>query len=241
MPGALKALSLTQPWASLVAIGAKAIETRSWGTAYRGPIAIHASKGFPGEARDLVGVEPFRSALLYDGLGAGKLAMIDGELPLGAIVAVADLVGCWRMGAAWLASEAMGLNAIGVRVGEHEAAFGDYTPGRHAWLLHDVHALERPVPCRGALGLWDVPADVDERRFQVLDVGEDRAQDSAYFQAIRDEMDNGGREALLQTEDLDVCEACVRTSLAEMLERDGVEIDVELGEPAPDAAPTEGA
>jgi hypothetical protein len=43
----MKALTLTQPWATLVAIGAKTIETRSWPTSYRGPLAIHAAKGYP--------------------------------------------------------------------------------------------------------------------------------------------------------------------------------------------------
>ncbi len=42
----MKALTLTQPWASLVAVGAKRIETRSWETNYRGTIAIHAAKGW---------------------------------------------------------------------------------------------------------------------------------------------------------------------------------------------------
>ena len=42
----MKALTLTQPWATLIAVGAKRIETRSWGTSYRGRIAIHAAKGF---------------------------------------------------------------------------------------------------------------------------------------------------------------------------------------------------
>ena len=46
----MKALTLTQPWASLVACGAKTIETRSWRTPYRGPVAIHAAKGFPADA-----------------------------------------------------------------------------------------------------------------------------------------------------------------------------------------------
>lgn len=41
----MKAITLTQPWATLVAIGAKRIETRSWATRYRGPLAIHAAKG----------------------------------------------------------------------------------------------------------------------------------------------------------------------------------------------------
>jgi hypothetical protein len=42
-----------------------------------------------------------------------------------------------------------------------------------------------------------VPAGMDERRFAVLDVGEAHMQDHKYFAAIDDEMDNGGREALL--------------------------------------------
>lgn len=40
-----KILTLSQPYASLVALGAKRIETRSWRTSYRGPLAIHAAKG----------------------------------------------------------------------------------------------------------------------------------------------------------------------------------------------------
>lgn len=39
----MKALTLWQPWASLVALGEKKIETRTWSTTYRGTLAIHAS------------------------------------------------------------------------------------------------------------------------------------------------------------------------------------------------------
>jgi activating signal cointegrator 1 len=55
----MKALSLTQPWATLVAIGAKCIETRTWHTFYTGTVAIHASKGFPRDARVRCGQPPF--------------------------------------------------------------------------------------------------------------------------------------------------------------------------------------
>ena len=44
---------------------------------------------------------------------------------------------------------------------------------------------------------WVVPAGLDERRFCVIDVGDARAQDRAYFGAIVTEMENGGREAML--------------------------------------------
>jgi len=35
----MKALTLYQPFASLVALGLKQVETRSWRTSYRGPLA----------------------------------------------------------------------------------------------------------------------------------------------------------------------------------------------------------
>jgi hypothetical protein len=44
---------------------------------------------------------------------------------------------------------------------------------------------------------WVVPAGQDERRFFVLDVGSGRAQDTAYFKAITEQMQNGGYAALL--------------------------------------------
>jgi hypothetical protein len=44
---------------------------------------------------------------------------------------------------------------------------------------------------------WLVPAGLEERRFAVLDVAETARQNHAYFQAIDDEAENGGREALL--------------------------------------------
>lgn len=40
----MKAITIRQPWASLIAAGVKTIETRSWSTKYRGPLAIHAGK-----------------------------------------------------------------------------------------------------------------------------------------------------------------------------------------------------
>jgi hypothetical protein len=44
---------------------------------------------------------------------------------------------------------------------------------------------------------WVVPSGLEERRFAVFDIGEGHMQDRDYFAAIDREMDNGGREALL--------------------------------------------
>ncbi len=138
-PRTIRALSLLQPWASLIAVGAKTMETRSWQTSYRGLLAIHASKAFPGEYRELCTHAPFSSALL-----AGGIASVN-QLPTSAIVAVCMLVGC--------------VPTQGLRPGEPEASFGDYSPGRYAWMLKNIVRIPEPIPARGSLGLWkpDVP------------------------------------------------------------------------------------
>lgn len=40
----MKALTIRQPWADLIASGEKQIENRTWQTDYRGPLAIHAGR-----------------------------------------------------------------------------------------------------------------------------------------------------------------------------------------------------
>lgn len=44
-----KAISIKQPWASLIVAGIKDIENRTWATKYRGPLLIHAGAFDPGE------------------------------------------------------------------------------------------------------------------------------------------------------------------------------------------------
>src|SRR3954466_13347819 len=131
----MKCLTLMQPWATLIAVGAKRVETRSWATAYRGPLAIHASVRLPAAARALFAREPFAPAFRQAGILRAE------DFPLGKVLAVCRLVECQRITVEnWPA--------------EPEASFGDYTPGRWAWLLDDVELLEEPVPARGKLGLW---------------------------------------------------------------------------------------
>jgi activating signal cointegrator 1 len=151
----VKALSLTQPWATLVAIGAKRIETRSWPTKYRGPLAIHAAKSFPKWAREFttepVCYEAVRICCAY--------LRIDERLngfpayPTGAILATCRLANC-------LPSEVLDNrhNVFSVSLeplSDQERAFGDYSPGRFAWILEDVKLLPKPIPVKGSLGLWE--------------------------------------------------------------------------------------
>lgn len=123
--GSVKALSLWQPWATLVVTGAKRIETRGWQTSVRGELAIHAAKTWNSALAKLCRQEPFASALR--GTGTMPFGSVIGVVSLTAIDPVDSLVD----------------------ISERERAFGNYGPGRFAWSLDNIIRLEEPVPCRG--------------------------------------------------------------------------------------------
>ena len=140
----MKALTLSQPWATLVALGAKRIETRSWFTTYRGRLAIQASSHITKEAIAICWHPLYRAALE----AAGYIATSGPpdnpfNLPIGAVLAIVTLVDMQR------------INVENVP-GEPEYSFGDYTPGRYAWYLEDVYRLPDPIPAKGRLGLFTI-------------------------------------------------------------------------------------
>lgn len=63
----MRVISLRQPWATLVSLGAKSRETRSWYTSYRGPIAIHASAGIDARVKKACSLPPVRDVLTGEG------------------------------------------------------------------------------------------------------------------------------------------------------------------------------
>ena len=156
----MRGLTLTQPWATLIAIGENSIETRSWGTLYRGELVIHSAKGFPRDARELCAESPYREVLA----AAGYLDADD--LPRGEIIAVANLVDVMR----FTRSSQNEVRARAQR-GEfppHEADFGDFSSGRYGWVLENVVRLPKPMPFKGMLGLWHLPPIVERRIRQHL-------------------------------------------------------------------------
>lgn len=145
----MKAISLWQPWATLIAIGAKRVETRSWappvwlpGTEH--PVAIHAAK--TQNHLDMAFAPYFREALLEAGYYPGSK-----PLPLGAVVAVCKIARYREI------NDGMSLTFEDSHPAEF--AFGDYTPGRFAWVLRDVEPVE-PVPFTGAQRIFDVDDDL---------------------------------------------------------------------------------
>jgi hypothetical protein len=169
-PRIIKAITLWNPWAYLVALAGhpdpevvkmgKRIETRSWPTKYRGPLAIHAAKAIPDIAEELCESNPFFNTALR----AGGISF-NGDVPLktliqcGAVIATCNLAECCRIGEDGLyrldPAKIEPPKWFAPLPGEPEISFGDYAPGRYAWMLEDVIMLPEPIPAKGHQGLWN--------------------------------------------------------------------------------------
>jgi len=145
----IPALSLWQPWATAIAAGLKKYETRGWKTDYRGPLAIHASKGTDG----IIGIDEASSLVIRQiyqlfSPGANPLSVqevrifLKSRLPLGKVLCVADLVDCHRT------QDIRGL------LPATEQAFGNYQDGRWAWQLENVRVLVDPQVASGRQSIW---------------------------------------------------------------------------------------
>ncbi|HUV04672.1 MAG TPA: ASCH domain-containing protein [Armatimonadota bacterium] len=145
----MKAITLWQPWASLIACGAKQIETRSWPTRYRGPLAIHAAKKSPNWIDDLMGEPSELREICARYLGFGDLnGRSLHDLPSGVIVATCVLADCLSTQRPSIAFEPWSQQWL-------EEILGDFSPGRYAWTLAGITPLQIPVATTGARGLWE--------------------------------------------------------------------------------------
>ncbi|KZS45724.1 2-oxoglutarate dehydrogenase E1 [Paenibacillus glucanolyticus] len=146
----MKTITIIQPWATLIALGEKQFETRSWSTKHRGELAIHAGKKIDREACE---IEPIRSTLAKHGYTADNL-------PTGAIVALCNLEECYMV------DNRHDYGTIGLKAKNgkfimwggsrgNEYYFGDYSDGRCAWQTSNVRHLREPIPAKGMQGLWN--------------------------------------------------------------------------------------
>ena len=137
----MRALTIKPPWSEAIRYGTKRVENRSWPApawAVGQDIAIHAGKSFDRDAM----------------FPRGHMTLAPGDCVLGAIVAVARLTGCHDardcVGPAWVGDDFMDVLCSPWSVW-----------GEFHWLLAAVRPLPEPVPCRGMLGLWRLPEDVE--------------------------------------------------------------------------------
>jgi hypothetical protein len=132
----MKALTIWQPHASLLALGVRTIETRGWSTTYRGPLVIHAAKKW-----DAARIEQCEAAdlLLPPGEPLASMKWIE---TLGCALGVADLVDC---------------RPIPLPCGtQADRLFGEFGPGRFGLYFENARPFDNPLPCLGRQGRpWD--------------------------------------------------------------------------------------
>lgn len=165
----MKALTIRQPWAALITSNIKTIETRTWTTKYRGPLAIHA-----GKRRMNLDCLP---VLMDSGFSAVNALMMYSRREditralYGAVVATCTLydvvpIVSWddighghykyikygmTDGDLWLYNNDSG-RCMDVTA---QKPFGDFTPGNFAWLLTDIKPVKDQISVNGKQGLWN--------------------------------------------------------------------------------------
>lgn len=163
----VRALTITQPWATLIQRGAKRLETRSWYTNYRGALVIHASKRFPLDCQKLLRMPAF-----YNGVGCVPAK----NFLRGVGLCVCILRACVKV------SELYKLKCWDFTPSADELTFGDFSVGRYAWLLEHQYDFIDPIPAKGALGLWPWIKDDNPSGYEIPQI-------VCTFCGSRDELD----------------------------------------------------
>lgn len=157
----MKALTVRQPWASLIAAGVKTIETRSWSTRYRGPLAIHAGMATADFAENLRLWAALGEAWDRPSIGAFNhvethaLGAVVATCTLADVVPIVDAPGMAGHPRVRISGRPGG-GAHVLRPPDGSAAnvtdqlpLGDFTPGRYAFLLTDIKPTTERCP-----GCW---------------------------------------------------------------------------------------
>lgn len=124
----MKVLTIKQPWATLIILGYKRFEFRSWQTTYRGELLIHAGKGIDREAMKRLG------------------NYIPKDMPQGKIIGKATLVDCIKMCPEFKSD----------LLKENKDIYTDSSfKENYGWQLTNIEKFDEPIEAKGHLSLWE--------------------------------------------------------------------------------------
>lgn len=124
----MKALTIKQPWATLIMQGDKKYEFRSWQTKYRGELLIHAGKSVDKEA--------IKRLAKY----------LPENLPLGKILGKVRLVDCIKMSPEFKEMLLKENSEIYTKSSFQE---------NYGWQVTDIEIFKEPIEVKGRLSLWE--------------------------------------------------------------------------------------
>ena len=134
----MKTLTIKQPWASLIALGLKDIENRTWKTNYRGRILIHAASKPVKEGWDALNEMQLVKTFGYK----EKLYGDNEKLPMGAIVGSVEIVDC---------------------VQNHPSIWAE--EGVWNWVLSNPVMFDEPIKgVKGKLSFWEYEGELPKNR-----------------------------------------------------------------------------
>ena len=128
----MKALTIKQPWASLITEGYKKYEFRSWKTNYRGKILIHSGLSLEKDMQ-----ERFKDYNL--------------DYQLGYIIGEAEIVDCILVDEKFN-EELRNIDLLVYGRSNHVE--------NYAWKLENIKKYDNPIPCKGKLGLWNYEGEL---------------------------------------------------------------------------------
>ncbi|BAY66907.1 hypothetical protein NIES22_70510 (plasmid) [Calothrix brevissima NIES-22] len=131
----MKAISLWQPWASLIPLGFKHYETRIWPTKYRGKLLICSTVHKAQHYREFLKIKDVLKLPDWS----------EANFPHGRAIAVCDLTDCTEMTAEFIGQQT-----------PTEILCGHWLIGSFAWKLENVQAIAVPFPVKGRQKLFDV-------------------------------------------------------------------------------------
>ena len=135
----MKALTIKEPWATLIIEGYKKYEFRSWKTNYRGKILIH-------------------SGLLLEKDMVKRFEEYKLNYKCGYIIGEAEIVDCIKVDEEFN-QELIRINPIVYGKSNHVETYG--------WKLENVKKYDNPMPCKGKLGIWNYEGDLYETRNEI--------------------------------------------------------------------------
>lgn len=146
----MKALSIKQPWASLIAHGVKNIENRTWRTNFRGRIYIHASGKSSGALYELLNEQQLDSMVNH------WTSVPLPHMPLSAIIGEVDIVDCvLNHNSIWAKRSWLANNVTEAPMEEHEKDYFIWN-----WVLANPVLYDKPiVNVKGKLSFWEFNPD----------------------------------------------------------------------------------
>lgn len=123
----MKAITIKQPWASLIAHGIKDIENRNWRTNFRGRVLIHSSA--KGDIANFGCLQPNQRLKV---LNTPMSRIGFNDLPFGSIIGSVEIVDC---------------------VQNYASVWAD--KGVYNWVLSNAVLFSEPIPAKGKLSFWD--------------------------------------------------------------------------------------